>query len=239
PSRPGNIPASAEVDGTSSLGTGTLNSSGVATYSTSSLSVGTHTITAQYPGDTNFAASVSAAITETIDAAPTFTLAAKTTSLSIMPGQSGTTTLNVTPSNGFNQAVSFACSGLPSEAACSFSPATVTPNGTTASSTTMTITTTAASSSRNSNPWPFTGGGITLALGLLFLGKRKRLPALLCLVLLLGIGGMAIGCGGGSASRPPSNLGTPAGTSTVTVTASSGTGANAVTQTATISLTIQ
>jgi LPXTG-motif cell wall-anchored protein len=227
------------LDGTSTLGTGTLNASGVATYSTSSLSVGTHSITAQYSGDTNFAPSVSSAITETILAAPTFTLATKTTSLSITPGQSGTTTLSVTPVNGFNQAVSFACSGLPSEAACSFSPATVTPSGTTASSTTMTITTTAASSSRNSNPWPFAGGGLTLALGLLFFRRRKRLPALLCLTLLLGIGGMAIGCGGGSASKPPSNLGTPAGTSTVTVTASSGTGTSAITQSATLTLTVQ
>ncbi|MHB1795681.1 MAG: FG-GAP-like repeat-containing protein [Acidobacteriaceae bacterium] len=227
------------MDSTTTLGTGTLNGSGVATYSTSTLSVGTHSITAQYSGDTNFAPSVSSAITETIDAAPTFTLAAQPSSLSVMPGSSGTVGLSVTPVNGFNQAIGFACSGLPSEATCSFSPATVTPNGTAAGSTTMTITTTAASTSRNSSPWPFAGGGTVLALGLLFFRKRKRLPALLCLTLLLGIGGMAIGCGGGSASKPPSNLGTPAGTSTVTVTASSGSGSSAITQTATLTLTVQ
>jgi hypothetical protein len=37
-------------DGTTTLGTGTLNSSGVATFSTSSLAVGNHTITAVYSG---------------------------------------------------------------------------------------------------------------------------------------------------------------------------------------------
>ena len=37
-------------DGATSLGTGTLNASGVATLTTSSLTVGTHTITAQYGG---------------------------------------------------------------------------------------------------------------------------------------------------------------------------------------------
>jgi hypothetical protein len=226
------------MDGATMLGTGTLNGSGVATYSTSTLSVGTHSITAHYPGDTNFAASVSAAITETIDAAPTFTLAAKASSLSITPGQSGTVGLAVTPVNGFNAAVSFACSGLPAEATCSFSPATVTPSGTTAVTTTMTIVTTAATS-ENRMTWPFAGGGVTLAFALFFFRKRKRLPVFLCLTLLLGIGGMAIGCGGGGATKPPGNTGTPAGNSTVTVTASSGSGASAITQTATLTLTVQ
>ena len=224
------------LDGTTSLGTGTLNGSGVATYSTSTLSVGTHSITARYPGDTSFAASVSSAITETINAAPSFTLAAATGTLSVMPGQSGTDTLTVTPVSGFNQAVSFACSGLPSGATCSFSPATVTPNGSAASTTTMTIATTAATS-RNSMPWPFAGSGITLALSLFFIRRKKRLPLFLCLALLLGVGGMVVGCGGGSAS--PKNGGTPAGNSTVTVTALSGSGASALTQTATVTLTVQ
>ncbi len=39
------------------LGTGSLNASGVATYATTSLSVGSHAITATYSGDTNFSAS--------------------------------------------------------------------------------------------------------------------------------------------------------------------------------------
>ena len=41
-------------DGATTLGTGTLNGSGQATFSTSSLSVATHTITAEYGGDSNF-----------------------------------------------------------------------------------------------------------------------------------------------------------------------------------------
>ncbi len=226
------------MDSTTALGTGTLDGSGVATYSTSILSVGTHSITAQYSGDTNFASSVSSAVTETVNAAPTFTLAAQLSSLSVMPGSSGTVGLSVTPDNGFNAPVSFACSGLPSEAACSFAPATVTPNGTAVASTTMTITTTAASTSRNSSPWPFTGGGTVLAIGLLFFRRRKWAPQFFCLALLLGIGGLALGCGG-SSSQPSGNAGTPAGTSTVTVTASSGSGASAITQTATLTLTVQ
>src|SRR4029077_18513294 len=44
-------------DGASTLGTGTLSGSGVATFTTSALSAATHTINAFYGGDTNHAAS--------------------------------------------------------------------------------------------------------------------------------------------------------------------------------------
>jgi hypothetical protein len=44
-------------DGATTLGTGTLNGSGVATFSTSSLTLGLHSITADYAGDTNCLAS--------------------------------------------------------------------------------------------------------------------------------------------------------------------------------------
>lgn len=174
-------------------------------------------------------------------APPDFTLAATASSLSIAPGGSGMVTVNVTPVNGFNAAVSFACSGLPSETTCSFSPATVTPSGAAASTTTLTITTTAPTSSRNSIPWPFAGGGVTLAFGLFFLGKKKRLPSVVCLVLLLGIGAVVVGCGSSSKSGGggTGNPGTPAGTSTVTVTATAGSGSSAISHTTTISLTVQ
>jgi hypothetical protein len=39
------------MDGANTLGTGTLNGSGVATYSTSSLALASHSITAVYAGD--------------------------------------------------------------------------------------------------------------------------------------------------------------------------------------------
>jgi hypothetical protein len=52
------------LDGSTSIGTGTLNASGVATFTTFSLSVGFDSITAQYGGDTNFGSSTSAAYTQ-------------------------------------------------------------------------------------------------------------------------------------------------------------------------------
>src|SRR5260221_12183671 len=64
-------------DGASTIGTGGLSGSGgiaTATFSTSSLSVGSHSITAVYPGDGNFTGSTSSALTQNVDAsAPSIT----------------------------------------------------------------------------------------------------------------------------------------------------------------------
>src|SRR5262249_54442419 len=60
-------------DGTTNLGTGTLNASGVATFSTSALAVGSHAISVVYGGDTKFTTSTSAAIPQTVNQATTTT----------------------------------------------------------------------------------------------------------------------------------------------------------------------
>ncbi len=62
------------TDGSTVLGTAALNGSAVATFSTSFLFVGTHTLTATYPGDFNFAPSTSNTITETITGPPSATV---------------------------------------------------------------------------------------------------------------------------------------------------------------------
>jgi hypothetical protein len=53
-------------NGGTALGTGTLNSSGVATYSTTTLATGTHSITASYGGDTNYTTVTSSAVSITV-----------------------------------------------------------------------------------------------------------------------------------------------------------------------------
>ncbi len=62
-------------DGTTELGIYTL-ASGSASFSISSLDAGTHSITAQYLGDTNFSGDTSPAITQTVNQASTITTAA-------------------------------------------------------------------------------------------------------------------------------------------------------------------
>lgn len=59
-------------------------------------------------------------------------------SVTVKSGQSVTLTLTVTPQNGFNQAISFSCSGQPTGDSCIFSPSTVFPAGA-ASSTTLSV----------------------------------------------------------------------------------------------------
>jgi hypothetical protein len=57
-----------------SVGTSTLNSSGMATFTTSSLAVGNQLIFAKYNGDSNFNSSMSALLTQTVNSATTVTL---------------------------------------------------------------------------------------------------------------------------------------------------------------------
>jgi sugar lactone lactonase YvrE len=60
-------------DGTTLLGTGTLNASGVATLSVPQLTVGSHSITVSYAGDGDNFSDVSAALTQVITLRPTKT----------------------------------------------------------------------------------------------------------------------------------------------------------------------
>jgi hypothetical protein len=85
-------------DGGTSIGSGSV-SGGKATFSTSSLSTGTHTITASYGGDGNFNGSTSGAIVQTVNApgATTTTSVSSGTNPSVF-GQSVTFTATVTTS---------------------------------------------------------------------------------------------------------------------------------------------
>ena len=55
-----------------------------------------------------------------------FSVGASTPALTVTAGQSGNLTIDVSQINGFTGSVSFACSGLPAAATCSFSPSSVT-----------------------------------------------------------------------------------------------------------------
>ncbi len=116
-------------DGATALGTGSLNNSGQATLSTSSLAAGSHSITASYAGNSNFASSTSAALTQTVNKANTTTaistqlpnpsvagqpVAVNFTVTPVAPG-SGTPTGNVTVSDGLGDA----CTATPAAGGCS------------------------------------------------------------------------------------------------------------------------
>ena len=65
-------------DGAVQLAPTPLNGAGIATYATSALAIGTHSITATYPGDANFLASTSPAVVITIQAFQTINFPAFT-----------------------------------------------------------------------------------------------------------------------------------------------------------------
>ncbi len=239
------------LDGTTSLGTGNLSSGAVATFSTTTLAAGAHSITAVYGGDGTFASSTSTAVAVSVGGGSSgnFTLAAAPMSANVAAGSSATSTISVTPSGGFNQQVSFTCSGLPTGASCSFSPATVTPSGASASTTTMTIATSAGSaviSPTREHRWylaPLPVATVLLllvALSMLFVrllaeeakpAFRFGLLASCCLVSVAILG--FAGCGGSSGST--SGGGSTGRTSTVTITATAG----STSHTTTFTLTVQ
>jgi hypothetical protein len=83
------------ADGGTTLGTGTI-SSGIATYSTSTLAVGPHSITASYGGDTNYNSSTSTSLTQTVNKANTSVALASGVNPSVY-GSPVTLTATVTP----------------------------------------------------------------------------------------------------------------------------------------------
>ncbi|MGD0796876.1 MAG: Ig-like domain repeat protein [Acidobacteriaceae bacterium] len=110
-------------NGAALLGTSSLNSSGVATFTSSTLAVGSYKVIGVYGGDGNYATSTSTAGSFAVSADPEdFELTVSTSSLSIASGSTVQTTLFVTPTNTLADTLTFACSGLPQYATCTFGP---------------------------------------------------------------------------------------------------------------------
>ena len=121
-------------DSTTLLGTATLNSSGVATF-TDTLSAGTHTVTATYTGDTNFNHSTSAGVTVTITTDIDFVVGSANESQMVNPGGKVSYAIVVVSVGGsYNNPVALTASGLPAGATATFSPASATPGDNSAAS---------------------------------------------------------------------------------------------------------
>ncbi len=129
------------------LGTGNL-SGGTATLTTTALPSGSDRVTATYNGDTsnNASSSLSPAVVTVAGQDFTFQVTNPLSPGSVPAGQTATAMLTITPVNGSTQSFSFtssSCSGLPTGATCSFSPATFSLDGTDAQNVQLTITTAA------------------------------------------------------------------------------------------------
>jgi endonuclease/exonuclease/phosphatase family metal-dependent hydrolase len=219
-------------DGSATIGAVQTLVAGAASYTTSTLALGTHSITAVYSGATGttiYPASTSTAVSITILQSD-FSMTLANTQL-IVGGsiKSASTGISIVAVNGFTSPITFTCTGLPASSTCVFAPATVTPAG--FASSTLTIVTNAAAN--HAPHFGFRGSetvafAFTLLLAPFAFRKRRSALRLLALAVLLIAGMQALtGCGSGV---------TPSGTNTVTVTATSVSG---TVHTATVTLITQ
>ena len=184
--------------------------------------------------------------TGTSSSSAAFSLAVSPLSATVTAGQSATYTVTVTPTGGsFTSAVTLSCSNLPAMTSCAFSPNSVTPGASPASSK-LTIATTASSSLRipardPRGRWPLYAPWLTISvlgllalLSLLWRGTRRRLIQGFAIVILCGMVALQIGCAGILSSG--SRSGTPSGTyPNIAVTAVAG----SQQASATLSLTVR
>jgi sugar lactone lactonase YvrE len=194
-----------------------LNAAGIATFTTSSLSIGTHTITASYSGDRNFVGATSPPAMLVVVAPPDFALSSSTPPQIIPPGASASFTIHVPPVGAsFTGVVALTASGLPAGASYTFNPATVTP-GSRGANSTLTITVPKQSAMfHRSFRTP-----LVLALLLLPFSVLRRAPGrpsrlLLLFLLTLTSAGVIAGCGSGGYFNQPQR------TYIITVTGTSG-----------------
>jgi len=166
---------------------------------------------------------------------PDFSVTTPDDSKTVTAGATASYTLTITPTNGFNQQITFSCSGAPVRSTCQ-PPSAITPDG---SNTPVDVTLNLVTQSRSAVPpgvGPFTTpplkapqGYLPWLLALLLLATtslwlaagRRRAPLLLMAALGTVLLWTACGGGGGGVTTPPPR-GTPAGTYTLTATATSG-----------------
>lgn len=170
-----------------------------------------------------------------VNGTPDFTLTTPAAGVTLSASGSGTSSIAITPENGFSSAVTLSCSGLPAGATCSFSPATVTPSGGMMSVTmTLNVPTAHASSTPAHQSKPllaFTLPFFGIAVGSLVVGgkTKKKTTFWVVLLLVLALGAVSIGCGSGgdkASSTAATQTSPPAGSGsssyTITVNAVAG-----------------
>lgn len=223
------------LDGTTSLGQQTLDANGQAVFSFSNLTAGQHSLTASYPGDTNFLAATSSALTQSIT---DFQVTLPTSSETVTAGGTATYSLTVAPAGGLTGSITITCSQLPSLASCD--PLTIPITGQPATAT-LNVHTTAPVTRSISTTHAAAVGLLSLGLITLLPSRRRRSLQLLTGLIALTLVSFAAGCGGSSSSKTPTVVtpGTPQGTSQFTITSAITLGTQTLTRTSTATLVIQ
>jgi len=178
------------------------------------LPAGADDITVQYSGDTNYAGSTSTVVTIAVT---DYSLSFNPSSINISaPGQSGTSTITLTPLGGFTGTVYLNCSTTNESISCTISPGSFNLSGSTAVTATLTISTTGPANAVLPAPprrvppsfrlligWPWLLAGLVALATLVSLAtaRRRALGWLFAAALL--VVGVWVACGGGGSSPPP------------------------------------
>jgi hypothetical protein len=226
-------------DGSTALGTASLNGSGVATLVAAPTVSGPHSIKAVLAADTNYVSATSSTVAEV---AVDFTVAVSSggsSAASVVPGKTATFSLVVTPvgSTTFPGAITFTVSGLPAGATASFSTS---PIASGASATTETLTITTSATTLVSNHFDGLGRKLApLSLALLFLPlagfRRARKLWMRSLMVLVLLAGSLIATTSLSGCTSSGYFGQAPKTFTVTVTGNNG----LFTRTTNVTLTVE
>jgi hypothetical protein len=224
-------------DGASPLAIIAANANQV--FTTSSLPVGSHSITAAISGSPDLLPSTSAPITQVITPAlaPDYTVSSSTNTQTVSAGQTAVFTITTQAINGFTGDVRFSCGNLPALTTCTFAPVQAVVGNGASSVTTLSVKTTGPHASlqppgppvpgagQRVNALAWGGGLFVFAVVLLARaspGKRRRFAGL---TLLLALALPVMSCGGGGSSQggpsptPTPPPATPSGTTTITVSA--------------------
>jgi hypothetical protein len=181
--------------------------------------VGKPSIVNQMSGPVTFSAGCQASTTGggTTTGATSLKFGTNPSALTITSGASGNVTVTAAPNSGsFNSAIVLACSGLPQNLACSFSPASITPGGGAVSSVlTIAAAKVTATGHRERNTVLIATWLVSFGLfGLTLIGKveRKRVVTVLgaCVLAAMIIGGSSCGGGGKTGSNVVNAPGTGA-----------------------------
>ena len=225
-----------------------------ASFDGTQLAAGQYSVTASYPGDTNYGASTSQSVA--LNLIGDFSISNRgITSQTVTPGQTAQyiNDLGLTPFFGYTSTVTVSCTTSAPATTCSANPSSY-PLATGPGVGTIAITTTAPSTAavipsdfRRVTPLWTAELAATMLMGIVIVGWKRRgaLPACCVALLLAGLvacGGGGSGSGSGSGAGSGSGTGggggtggTTAGTYSVTVTGTAG----STTHTTTFTLIVQ
>jgi Bacterial Ig-like domain (group 3)/MBG domain (YGX type) len=216
-------------DGTAPLGTSQI-SNGTAVLSTSSLSIGTHNITATYNGDGNYLPSASPGATLIVTPASDFTLLNQTPPQIIPPGASASYTIAISSVNiPFNNPVTLTATNLPTGATYTFTPSSVTPGSSGATSVLKINVANQNTASRKTPAIPLFLATVLLPFLLIRKPHINTSRLVVWLLVALVLLGSATGCGVGGYFNQPEQ------TYTITITGTSG----SLVRSTTAALTVQ